>query len=89
MTCGPGEGLVILVVLLVVLGPAIVPRIARNVGKYAGSFRRGMREIDVRREIEGELIPDDEGGGEPPGRSEGRCRRPAGDDPEGGKSENS
>ena len=60
MTCGPLEGLLVVVVLLLALGPVVLPRITRTVGKYAGSFRQGLRDADARKEIEGELVRDDD-----------------------------
>jgi sec-independent protein translocase protein TatA len=52
---GPFELIVIIVLLLLVVGPAALPRITRNLGKSVGSFKRGVRDVDVREEIRGTL----------------------------------
>jgi sec-independent protein translocase protein TatA len=52
---GPFELIVIIVLLLLVFGPMALPRITRNLGKSLGSFKKGLRDVDVREEIRGTL----------------------------------
>ena len=60
MNCGPIESLVVLLVLLLVIAPFVLPRVRRNAGKYADSFRRGLRDGEPPPEVRGELTRDDD-----------------------------
>ncbi len=75
MTCGSLETVVVLAVLLLAVGPIVLPRIVRNTGKYLGAFRHGLRDADVRREIEAELLDAEEGHRPPDAQDPGN--RPA------------
>jgi sec-independent protein translocase protein TatA len=57
---GPFELIVIIVLLLLVVGPAALPRITRNLGQSLGSFKKGLRDADVREEIRGTLEREEE-----------------------------
>ena len=51
---GPGEILLILVVILIIFGPGKIPEIARGLGKTVHAFRKASSELStaVTREIE-------------------------------------
>ena len=55
MNLGPFELIVVIVLLLLVFGPLALPRITRNLGQSLGSFKKGLRDVDVRQELRGTL----------------------------------
>ncbi len=54
---GPGEIIVIVVVLVLLFGASKLPQLARSIGQSAKEFRRGLEEGSREGETEDEETP--------------------------------